>query len=422
MVLSLFYKVGFATPITAKVVGAITTAAAGIIWYLRFRKDSRPFLWLVGPLYLLCPITAFWAVSGLELGLHTLLLTLLVLAWLGLPLFVLSRPEAAAVAVVLMVVLALWDRHENTLNLRYYTVALAVVVFTVVGLTVFRLKVFGYPLPNTFYAKTHYGNTGFAELARMSGWFFPLMAAIPWALFRLLKSRFADRLLTVSVALFLTEAAISCGVDAVMNFWFRYLIPFLPFLLIAVVALLESLRGRTVRASYLVLAVVSLVAMAPWLYKFELYNESIIQSQERMIAWARNLPETTTISMTDMGRIPYETKALYHDLWGLVDHDMAHKGFNGAWEFLKLPDYFVFVGYMDEKGPVVRFPREQNIAYSDHFSRCYTLTRVFSPDGMTATDPAYSYLVFRRLPDAHQIVKRYSLNYWQHLLYGGGNE
>jgi hypothetical protein len=75
---------------------------------------------------------------------------------LGLILVVLSRPEGMLLAPVLLFVSfvssALWQRGVKRAARMTLPVGL-VVLATIVGLLVFRLQYFGYPVPNTYYVK-----------------------------------------------------------------------------------------------------------------------------------------------------------------------------------------------------------------------------------------------------------------------------
>lgn len=175
--LSLLYKLGLPTYVTAKLMGLSSFLLSAIIWFRHFEKDDAKLSWLVGPLFLVCPITAFWGLSGLELGLHTLLITGATIAllrrsaWLHilLLLIVLSRPEGIALGCALLVIGALSDFLNSRLDKKYFATGMAVLAVTVIGLVFFRLHVFGLPLPNTYYAKRYHDLTlGYLELGQIA--------------------------------------------------------------------------------------------------------------------------------------------------------------------------------------------------------------------------------------------------------------
>ncbi len=113
---------------------------------------------------------AFWATSGMETSLHSLLLLLLAISWSDLEgneslpahpvgliaamlLLVVSRPEGILFGSVM---LALWwhtDHHKSAMASRNWKTAALLFAGWIVTISVFRFAYFGNLLPNTFYAK-----------------------------------------------------------------------------------------------------------------------------------------------------------------------------------------------------------------------------------------------------------------------------
>ncbi len=119
---------------------------------------------LVAPLVLACSVgAARWSSSGMETALFGLLITMAVLRFITeeredsrapisgvlFGLACMTRPEAAAVLALSMLASA------GKLRQRFRWLAITSVVFAgiVIPHTLFRLYYYGYPLPNTFYAK-----------------------------------------------------------------------------------------------------------------------------------------------------------------------------------------------------------------------------------------------------------------------------
>ncbi|MCH9032837.1 MAG: hypothetical protein IIB00_11350, partial [candidate division Zixibacteria bacterium] len=250
LALSMVFKLGGSIVLAAKIAGSLCFLLTGILWYKYFERDETKMNWLCGPLFLVCPITALWGVSGLELGLHSLLIAGLYMFALSrsrwmyvlLPFFLLSRPEAVAVAVVALGALAWGDYRTGVNSRKYFTISILVIAITVGALTLFRLEIFGYPLPNTFYAKTsHFYLLGFIELGRMLLFFAPLTIGFIWFLVSSIKGRQDEGSSLVLAALFLTQAVITASVDPVQNFLFRYMIPVLPILILTALSVLTKL-------------------------------------------------------------------------------------------------------------------------------------------------------------------------------------
>ena len=427
LILSCCYKIGLPTYLSAKVLGLGAMFASGLSWYFYYlnKKDSN--LWLVAPLFFCCPLVVFWGVSGLELGLHCLLLSTMIQfglknsKWVYLPamLLVLNRPEGIAISFALFIILALSDYSNKKLQFRYYIVGIVILLITFSLLTWFRYATFGYPLPNTYYAKSHYNNYGYSELFSMLLRLAPLTIALLYGLFDSLKNRFKQKEITLFVGLFLLQALVSSSVDPVMNYMFRYLVAFLPLLILLAIYLLSQIKLPLIRYVILATILVSFVTFAFPLQTINETNRKIIQAQENFISWLNQAPTTKTFSMIDMGRIPYYTSHTFNDTWGLVDADIGQKGFNPIFEFLQLPDFFVFVGHLNKDGSLkLKFGRDKMIVATPAFLQCYELEKALAPEGADIYSDGYYYLAFKKKREANSIVNNLGVEFWQQKMLG----
>jgi hypothetical protein len=387
----------------------MTVLATGILWFRLLNKDYGRLAWLTGPFFLICPITAFWAVSGLELGLHCLLISLSLMAvidhsrWLYLlgPLIVLNRPEGIAIALVIIIIFALLDFKKGEIIWKYYLVSLIANILIFSGLIALRMIIFGYPFPNTYYAKTHHPLIwGYKELAEMLLIFAPFTIGTVWYIIKFAAGRARNLKLIAFIIIFAVQAGISGRVDPIMNFFFRYMVPFFPLLITVSLASISGIKKSSVKNIAIGLCLISLLAPATMIFGRIELERTIMKAQWKVIDWAAELPDETTISMTDMGRIPYYTGNTYYDLWGLINRDTGHEAYNPAREFYRFPDYFVLVGYIESNRPKLRFGREQMIAYNAAFPQAYEFKQIFYPDDASPSQPGYYYLVFKRRDDA----------------------
>jgi hypothetical protein len=204
----------------------------------------------------------------------------------------------------------------------------------------------------------------------------------------------------IFVGVFLLQALISARVDPIMNFHFRYMIPFFPVTLAIFFILVSRRMKPAFRNLIIFISLVSIFIPVKQAFAFVERERVIMKAQWKYIKWAESLPEKTTISMTDMGRIPYYSRQVYNDLWGLLNEDTGHKGFNPVREFRRLPDYFVLVGHIENGKAKLRFGREQMIAYNKIFPAAYEFVTICLPDGADAGEFGYYYLVFKRKPEA----------------------
>jgi hypothetical protein len=225
---------------------------------------------------------------------------------------------------------------------------------------------------------------------------FPFIIALLTALAIVLKKRLPDKRITVVFVLVLAQIIISASVDPVMNFHYRYLIPIFPALIIVSLYSVSYIQKTVLKYGAIAILFGTLFIPMPGILESVKNERNIRASQEDFIEWAGQLPQNTTISMTDMGRIPYYTEKTYYDIWGLLNDEIGHRGFNPIVEFNRKPDYFVLVGYMESQVVTLRFLREQEISKNKDFLDIYKLVNICKPDGADHSQPGYYYLVFQK--------------------------
>jgi len=404
LLLAALYKLGLPTYLCAKLFGVLLTALAGGIWFWHYRHDESPWAWLAGTLYLVAPITAFWAVSGLELGLYSCALaggltafrrrSYWSLPWLAI--MVLSRPEGFVIGFVMIIVAVAVEYFRGEWHSRYVLANALTLVFATALIMIFRLVVFGYIFPNTYYAKSGGVEYGFATLLEMLTYFLPLSGLFLAGIVVVIRDRLHDKTLTLAVSLFVVQAIISSLVDPVMNFNFRYLAPFLP-LFILVGALVVSRYNTRLLKAVLVVAGLSLLTPYAAVTATIANEKTVMSAQEDLIAWIDGLPPDAVISITDIGRIPYYTDKRYHDIWGLVSEDIGQHGFNPLDEYFRFPDYFVLVGHFDDRGHItLRFGRERLISKCRGFNTTYRYAGISTPPGADIHKFGYYYIRLKK--------------------------
>jgi hypothetical protein len=418
LILALVSLAGLPIYLLAKILGVICTLTAGLVYFLVGRKLEIDLTALAGAGFLLAPVTAFWAVSGLELGLHAMLLALALYAylcrsrflWPLLALLVVSRPEGAALALIIPAAGMLFDRDSFNSNKAYYLIAAGCVVLTAAALTIFRLKVFGYPLPNTYYAK-QYGVAwaGEKQLLKMLVSYAAVTVGFVAVAIRDFIKRDFRAFFIICIFVVLAQIAASASVDPVMNFHLRYLLPVLPLMLLVTLDGLSHVASPLMR--YAACGVIALNLLIP---AYDVQNtvareRKIWAAQEKMIGWMKTLPEGTTISMTDMGRIPFYADKTFYDLWGLTNSETAHQGYNHIREFSRMPDYFAFVGNVQDRTVKFLLWRDQAIGYQPLFQQLYQPLDYFVPEDMKVTEPGYYYFVYAKRPEADSLMQQYEL-------------
>ncbi len=233
---------------------------------------------LVPALLLACagPLAA-WATSGMEMTLFAFLgfasTFLVARAWqrreprdaygaaLLLFLTTLSRPEGLLIAGVLFglsVLLAQFDRKSVPPGLAAAS-ALFAALFA--AYFMWRYRYFGYPLPNTFYAKTGGGSLQVIRGAILAFIFYMQFAIplLPWLLVaawetgipkgaRLWQAMVRDaKLLLFGVALLVSYTAYTIAVGGDYMAMHRFYVPVLPFLYLLAAACAAALFPRAAR-------------------------------------------------------------------------------------------------------------------------------------------------------------------------------
>jgi hypothetical protein len=171
---AVYHRAGFDLPLASQVTGILAGVLVLLVVYRLARNVMR-----VGSVTSLLVVAccaaagplACWAASGMETAVFTLLVVFAVyraarfevsrrvrdaaVAAVSLAAASLTRPEGAGIFVVVTGIVGYrWLRTREPRLLAGLAALIAILVPTVVGLTAWRLATFGYPLPNTFYAKT----------------------------------------------------------------------------------------------------------------------------------------------------------------------------------------------------------------------------------------------------------------------------
>ncbi len=283
---ALAMKVGLDMPRVAQVVG-LAAGAATIV--LAYRVGRRLAGWsaefaLVPPLMLAVagPFAA-WATSGMEMVPFAALVLAsvalfaaywrsgerrtLVAAALTLLVATLVRPEGLLVFGTFLAIAVLAAQGDTRRHAGTLLVAGAAYAVPLVGYVVWRLAYYGYPLPNSFYAKTGGGLWQVLRGGLLAAGFFVQFVAplVPWGLLALWEGQAnqpslpglrrateavrAHALVVTCVAVFLVHAAYVVAVGGDYMAMHRFFVPVLAPLYIGAAALLASLRPAIVSRS-----------------------------------------------------------------------------------------------------------------------------------------------------------------------------
>ncbi|MGQ0734417.1 MAG: hypothetical protein ACT4QD_12260 [Acidobacteriota bacterium] len=394
-------------------------SGVGTLWltFVTARRRMGASHWIaVVPCLLLAVSGPFatWALSGMEIttfGFFALLgvfaylthmdqasLRWLVVSGLSLSTATLLRPEGLLFFVVLLglAVTVLWHRTRPALPPHLVwamTYGLPLVVFLV-----WRLQVFGDPLPNTFYQKVV---GGFWQHARGAGYLInfsfyyllplaPFPALLAWevglpTLSQLRQRAFAVRLLNdhpaVAVCGSLTIAWFAAMVYVGGDYMamYRFMVPVVPLIYLLLVPIVQSLYSSALaepRKLVLLAMTVLLAAVATAFHSTPLESSFFrvatwqhgnyrgVQAERRYVRRFELIgrffedyrkSDTESLATRSIGAIGYHARHLaIHDLSGLTDRHIArvparatnrgwagHEKWDLDYSFHRLPTYFM---------------------------------------------------------------------------------
>jgi arabinofuranosyltransferase len=417
-------SVGWPIPQVAVALGLGTGLFTLLIayWFARDLPLEQPWLRWTAPLLLASsgPL-ALWAGGGLETALFTLLLTVAVwrtgvtlvrqeqATWLdallsGLlwALVALARPEGVgllAVSLVYLSVLALLCPQRRLWHLILIWLVIAGGVVTLhLG---WRLSYYGYPLPNTFYAKANGGGVEQAQRGLIYLRDFGLIYGLPlFGLIGLILQRYLRRPETgyyVLVAAVYLGYVVLVGGDGLFNF--RFITPLLPLLVALSVTgwgtLLNWVTGRMpclrkwsglVAATLVALLIgATLIPSNRGLYvlsgttvggRWTAIEDTrgVYRQWEAAGRWLQaNTPSETLIAMQPAGLMAYYADRPVIDMLGLNDRHIAHlplpigagkpghEKWDGAYVLDRRPEIIIpALGVNPE--PIAEMPDMQSIA------------------------------------------------------------
>jgi hypothetical protein len=311
----------------------------GAAWLLYAGSGGGRRSLLLSAALVTSPAFVFWSYSGLETSLLSLLLMgtflLLVLArptgrsrlaaGTLFSLACLTRPEVLALAPLAVGWIALAERRRPSLvpSILLFLAPLALIAAHLL----WRHAYYGSWLPNTYFAKADLPfdvrlRTGSRYVGRAATAFAPmLLAAGILCAFR------RDRRAIAALAVTACWASIVAGLGGDHFVLFRFLVPVLPLVLLAM-----ALAPAPHDHSRWHLTTLAALAASPWLL---FHPEALKSRQEVQLAamWAEtgrwlgaNVPANTRIAAPVVGAIPYFSQLPTIDLLGLTDFEIGRFG------------------------------------------------------------------------------------------------
>jgi hypothetical protein len=350
IVLAAGEKVGILPETLARLAG--TAAGAGVIVVVvRFAaRRVRSLPALAVPLAFLSahPALAAWSTGGLETTLFALFATyaacrvaeeierdeLSARGAVAAAAAALTRPEGVMIAAALAAVTLAYSTRSRQ-ALRRWALWTGLFVALWAPYFAWRWSYYGYPLPNTFYAKVDPGGSqlgrGLAYLDAFGWitgyWLLPLVAG--------LALRKLDRAAVILGSVLVPYVAFIAYVGGDGLPMYRFVVPWLGLLVILAALGAESWANRfpqrrvAVAALWALLACGGLSSIRP---NFTGRDHDFVQQDVREVgAWTaigrwfkEHAPEGSSIAVLPAGAIPYYSELVALDMLGLNDVEIAH--------------------------------------------------------------------------------------------------
>jgi len=259
-----------------------------------------------------------------------------------LALAALTRPEGVGV-LGLIVLGSFIASRRGASTWRPLLIAVGVFLVIYVPYWWLRFDYYGYPLPNTFYAKT---GGGLHHLLRGLGYLgrfllhHPVLAVMTVAAFSALKARLTDRRRPQLMVPFIVTFGYLAYVAVVggdFKATWRFILPVLPMWILMVTAWVEErlvrvgVPDKKVTGPNLVwiMLVAAALNAAPTLTDTLRWSRQRARDLERRTVcgeWLRdNAPSDAVVAIHSAGIIPYVSGLYAIDMWGLNDLHIAHR-------------------------------------------------------------------------------------------------
>ena len=360
LILSLPAKLGLNLIVTSRYLGVALGLAALITLVRLSRRLGGPerafgFSLIGAGLMVLNGAVAYWSISGMETALFTFLTLLAVGSFLRersgdnvaartpamFILLTLTRPEGMLFFGLTMMWLlfeTMMDARNRAQNFKRLA-AWSAIYFVPIGVYVlWRQWYYGYPFPNTFYAKAglsgEYFSAGvdyfrsFAKNDLLGG----LLLVLPVVVLIRRKWR-RDLLFLFFLCAGYTAYVIAVGGDALPAF--RFFVPILPLIYLFVqeffVELYGWARARRPALAYLAVLLPIVVGYFTWTIPYADIREAwmrenaLVQKMARTGKWMKehSAPGTVAAAST-IGALAYYSEVTLIDMLGLTDETIAH--------------------------------------------------------------------------------------------------
>jgi arabinofuranosyltransferase len=399
--------------IFSKITGLIFAAGCILLtaFSYKFIDNVTPAMAAIATLFLgTTGIFLPWGVSGIETTMFAFLVLLQVLYYISIrnngsrrqfsflgaiaAIATLTRPEGALVFLVIVLDQLLRRQTEKRSVYRY---AILFFVLLIIPHFIWRLVYYGYPLPNSFYAKVGFGISQVLRGCRyMVKFGIPALLIIlplidPPAIKGLLKRR-SVLFPAFTIVILYTVYIILVGGDYMPGV--RFFTPIMPIIcILSSYVILTSFSRRIV--PFLVSAIVlyNIYMLSFYYITPQIILEPVAVAGKEVGLWLKeNAAPDAVIATNTAGSIPYYSGLKTIDMLGLNDIHIAHRKMpdmgtryaghekaDGRYILNRKPDYIQFWSSLGWETPVFRSDWE--LYELPEFHKQYELKRITLPSG-----------------------------------------
>ena len=374
----------------SRILGSIFAAVVLFLLFLSNRFNSqidRPAAAIAVIFLGTCGVFAPWAISGMEVTLYTSLLLAAVLLHIREPGGAGQTGQAVMVGIVcavaaltrpegLMLFGILWlDQLLRSLRGRdrsaYYM--LGVFLLPYIPYFCWRFSYYGYPLPNSFYAKV--GSTGAQVLRGLdytSGFAWVALPLLLLALPQLFSPAWWRRHERLRVIPVLCLAVICYTTMVGGDFMpaYRFFAPILPMICLLAALQVRSIPNSAVAAALVLVAVTFNIFqirsgsdVGEWLHR----NYIAWRGKEAGLWLRYNAPPDAVVATNTAGSVPYFSGLTAIDMLGVNDSHIAHRQVesmgsgkpgheksDGDYVLARRPDFIIFGAAEGSFDPIFR--------------------------------------------------------------------
>ncbi len=411
LVSDIILKLGLPIEGGIKFVGVILQLANLVLLYKIAEHLTSDKFWssFIVLLTAITPAFGFWAIGGLENPLFMFFFFGGILFFLkeieqnsfpyssiAFTLSAMTRHEGAVLFVLTLVYRISWcfKLEENKLRISKEGMKSWILSATIFGIMytpyfVWRWQYYGFPFPNTYYAKISPG-AGWSAIKSFLNYFWPfLLMAIP----SLIKIRSDSVALSPrkGAVYFMLIALVSTILlinrDPIMGNYYRFFLHFIPLVFILCIPFWKSMIKDKIASWHfvplviLLLLPVQITKLSADHQTYMIYAKGLSDAHVKLGKWINEVtPKNVTIAITDAGAVPFYAKRRTIDLWGLNNEYIAHKGFSSEYFWSEDPDIITL--FSTTPGPFrFNYMSEYDIFESERFKQEFEFARIDSWQG-----------------------------------------